>query len=388
MPLTVSNFMDLADIGFYDGTHFHSVTPDALEFGCPISRNPANPRFGKGGPDANTEFLDARGTGRVFRRNERGTIELETTEQLGNEPGTLAFRKGSHMVVNVERNAQRNWFKENTVVPPTIVFGKVIQGIEVLQEIGHVETAQGNRGPQPVEPVMVIRVIIFHRKQFLAAHQPHDPLVRYFKRVWTPLGEKNIYDEPEDLFTPPPPPPPEPPRQDVVATEMDWVQSQIKQCKATLNAGVPTPAFLEQLRDWCAHQGAPNPDPNTVQYCTEIYLDWLQGRSITLMDQEHQQVVDLSTLTPSLLMDVEQLQKTLEYRAQLIETLRQQKQRLQEPRVLHRGGNALMASNDLPYRVDELHRVVVQNPLRGGGRDMRMEGLDHANRMLVVAQQG
>ena len=38
MPLTTSNWIDLAKTGFYDGIHFHRVIPNFMcQFGCPSS---------------------------------------------------------------------------------------------------------------------------------------------------------------------------------------------------------------------------------------------------------------------------------------------------------------------------------------------------------------
>lgn len=38
MPLTASNWIDLAKTGFYDGIHFHRVIPGFMcQFGCPSS---------------------------------------------------------------------------------------------------------------------------------------------------------------------------------------------------------------------------------------------------------------------------------------------------------------------------------------------------------------
>ena len=51
MPLTASNFLDLAQRGFYDGLHVHRVVPKmALVFGCPYSRDAFSPRAGQGFP--------------------------------------------------------------------------------------------------------------------------------------------------------------------------------------------------------------------------------------------------------------------------------------------------------------------------------------------------
>ena len=50
MPITASNFIDLANTGFYNGLHFHRVIPDFMDqFGCPLSKDPKSSRAGTGG---------------------------------------------------------------------------------------------------------------------------------------------------------------------------------------------------------------------------------------------------------------------------------------------------------------------------------------------------
>ena len=51
VPGTVANFEKLANSQFYDGTRFHRVIPNfMIQGGDPLSRDPANPRVGTGGP--------------------------------------------------------------------------------------------------------------------------------------------------------------------------------------------------------------------------------------------------------------------------------------------------------------------------------------------------
>ena len=52
MPITSSNFVDLAKTGYYDGLTFHRVISGfMLQFGCPNSKDPKSPRAGTGGPE-------------------------------------------------------------------------------------------------------------------------------------------------------------------------------------------------------------------------------------------------------------------------------------------------------------------------------------------------
>lgn len=56
MPLTASNFVALADSGFYDGLHFHRVVAGFMaQFGCPLSKDP-KAEAGEGAPPPGSEF--------------------------------------------------------------------------------------------------------------------------------------------------------------------------------------------------------------------------------------------------------------------------------------------------------------------------------------------
>merc|ERR1712146_242945 len=51
VPITASNFIDLAQTGFYNGIHFHRVIPGFMDqFGCPHAKDPNSRRAGTGGP--------------------------------------------------------------------------------------------------------------------------------------------------------------------------------------------------------------------------------------------------------------------------------------------------------------------------------------------------
>jgi cyclophilin family peptidyl-prolyl cis-trans isomerase len=146
MPITAQNFIDLAKSGFYDGLHFHRVIKGfMIQFGCPFSKDPASPRAGTGGPP-------------------HGNIadEHPPEAQLSNEPGTLSMANtgrpnsgGSQFFINTAHNAYLDWFSPGPSKHP--VFGKVIEGLDVVQKI---ESTATNDADRPLKPVQVTRITV------------------------------------------------------------------------------------------------------------------------------------------------------------------------------------------------------------------------------------
>ncbi len=146
MPVTAGNFVSLARDGFYDDLHFHRVIENFMcQFGCPHSKDPESPRAGTGGPP-------------------HGTIEDEHPEdaKLSNEPGTLSMANtgqpnsgGSQFFLNTVHNAYLDWFTPGPSKHP--VFGKVIEGMDVVKKI---EGCPKGAGDRPNPPVKMIRVTV------------------------------------------------------------------------------------------------------------------------------------------------------------------------------------------------------------------------------------
>merc|ERR1719454_315308 len=89
MPITASNFIDLAKSGYYDGLTFHRVIPNFMaQFGCPKSRDPKNSMAGTGGPEPGT-FKNLV-TGEDVTREGGGNIPDEFAAKMSNLPGTLS----------------------------------------------------------------------------------------------------------------------------------------------------------------------------------------------------------------------------------------------------------------------------------------------------------
>ena len=138
MPVTASNFVDLAKSHFYDGLHFHRVIPSFMaQFGCPNSRdlsgNSGMP--GTGGPDPNTTFtlLDGSGTS-VTRKAVRGkgAIPDEHTAKIHNDEGTLSMANagpdtnGSQFYVTLRGDLD---FLDGKYT----IFGEIAEGEDVLE---------------------------------------------------------------------------------------------------------------------------------------------------------------------------------------------------------------------------------------------------------------
>ena len=146
MPDTAKSFVELASSGFYDGLHFHRVINNfMLQFGCPHSRDPQSPRAGTGGPPG-------------------GNIadEHPPEHQLSNEPGTLSMANsgapnsgGSQFFLNTVHNAYLDWFSPGGSKHP--VFGKVTEGMDVVQQI---ETTPTDGSDRPITPVRMISVSV------------------------------------------------------------------------------------------------------------------------------------------------------------------------------------------------------------------------------------
>lgn len=146
MPKTAGNFVKLAKGGFYDGLHFHRVIDGfMIQFGCPHSRDPKSPRAGTGdGPDG--PIAD----------------EFPPGARLSNEVGTLAMANtgapnsgSSQFFVNLVHNDFLDWFTPGPSKHP--VFGRVVAGLDVVQQIGKTATDGDDR---PRTPVKMLRVTV------------------------------------------------------------------------------------------------------------------------------------------------------------------------------------------------------------------------------------
>ena len=127
-PLAVNNFLFLAEEGFYDGVIFHRIVPGfVIQGGDPGGD-------GRGGPGYS--FRDELGTGRDYSR---GTVAMANAG-----PNT----NGSQFFICLDDVGLPNAYT---------IFGKVTDGMDVVHEIGQVETGPGDR---PREDVVMEKVTV------------------------------------------------------------------------------------------------------------------------------------------------------------------------------------------------------------------------------------
>ena len=109
-PLTVKNFIDLSEKGFYDGLLFHRVIPNfVLQAGCPNG-------IGNGGPGYKIKCeLDGEN-----QYHDKGVLSMA---HAGRDTG------GSQFFICISRQATQHLDRHHTC------FGKVVEGLEVIDTI-------------------------------------------------------------------------------------------------------------------------------------------------------------------------------------------------------------------------------------------------------------
>lgn len=139
-PVTVENFLKYVDDGFYNGTIFHRVIRRFMiqggGFTAQMVQKPTrSPIVNECGPQL---------------RNLRGTIAMARTSQ----PNSAT----SQFFINQVDNPFLDFDGPNK--PGYAVFGRVIDGMDVVDRIATVATTQLPNGMAdvPVEPVMIERV--------------------------------------------------------------------------------------------------------------------------------------------------------------------------------------------------------------------------------------
>ncbi len=142
-PKTAANFKQYAEDGFYDGTIFHRVISNFMIQGGGFTED-------------------------MQQKSVREPIQNEADNGLPNSIGTVAMARTmdphsatAQFFINVSDNQFLNFKGKNTQGWGYCVFGKVTEGMDVVDKIKKVKTRSAN-GHQdvPVDTVIIERVTV------------------------------------------------------------------------------------------------------------------------------------------------------------------------------------------------------------------------------------
>ncbi len=142
-PLSTASFVSYVEDGFYDGIIFHRVIPNFM-----IQTGGMNPDMSE--------------------KPNKGHVQNEANNGLKNDRGTLAMARtpdphsaSSQFFVNLKDNDFLNFTSETSAGWGYAVFGKVTDGMDVVDEIAKVKTGNhGGHGDVPLEAVTIIKASV------------------------------------------------------------------------------------------------------------------------------------------------------------------------------------------------------------------------------------
>ena len=142
-PIAVENFLGYVSSGFYEGTVFHRVIDGFMVQGGGF-----------------TEGMQQKPT--------EGTIQNEADNGLDNQRGTVAMARRpdphsatSQFFVNLVDNKFLDHQSKTDQGWGYAVFGKVVEGMDVVDAIGKVDTGRhGPMGDVPKEPVLIQKAYV------------------------------------------------------------------------------------------------------------------------------------------------------------------------------------------------------------------------------------
>ena len=145
-PATVANFIDYVNSGHYDGTIFHRVIDGFMIQG--------------GGMDANMK-----------EKSTKAPIQNEADNGLKNEVGTIAMARTSdphsatsQFFINVKDNSFLNFSGKNPQGWGYAVFGKVTEGMDIVNKIKGVPTGKyGFHADVPTTPVVITHAKVIEK---------------------------------------------------------------------------------------------------------------------------------------------------------------------------------------------------------------------------------
>jgi peptidyl-prolyl cis-trans isomerase B (cyclophilin B) len=142
-PITVANFLQYVEDGFYDGMIFHRVISNFMVQG--------------GGFDADMQ-----------QKATKSPIKNEANNGLSNDEYTIAMARTAvpdsatgQFFINVKNNDFLNHTAPTSSGWGYCVFGKVVAGMDVVDKIKSVKTtSKGGHADVPVEPIIIEKAIV------------------------------------------------------------------------------------------------------------------------------------------------------------------------------------------------------------------------------------
>jgi len=135
-PVTVKNFLGYIEDGFYDGKIFHRVIRDFMIQGGGFTTEMTQSQ-------TRAPIVNEAGNG---LKNDRGTIAMART----NDPNSAT----AQFFINHRNNDFLNYAGKGN--PGYAVFGKTIEGMDVVDAIASVQTTtRAGMSDVPVEPVVI-----------------------------------------------------------------------------------------------------------------------------------------------------------------------------------------------------------------------------------------
>jgi cyclophilin family peptidyl-prolyl cis-trans isomerase len=139
-PATVKNFLAYVDEGFYNGTIFHRVIPNFMIQGGGMSASMKE----------KTTKSPIKNEADNGLKNERGAIAMARTQVPDSATAQFFINTVDNEFLNFKNKTVQGW--------GYAVFGKVVEGMDVVDAIAKVKT--GNRGGHqdvPADTVMIIK---------------------------------------------------------------------------------------------------------------------------------------------------------------------------------------------------------------------------------------
>jgi len=137
-PNTVANFVSYVEDGFYEGTIFHRIIPNFMAQGGGFTAD-----FQQKGVKAAIENEADNGL-----KNDRGTIAMARTGDPHSATGQFFINLKDNDFLNHSSKTQQGW--------GYTVFGKVTEGMDVVDKMAAIPTGSGGMFPTDVPQEEVI----------------------------------------------------------------------------------------------------------------------------------------------------------------------------------------------------------------------------------------